>query len=131
DLSGEGWIGRVIAAALRSRQTARAVSSRYRRRTQRPAQLAHGFDLGRQRCPVVALGDGRPDFLDLVDQHRLGRVPGPIGVIVDYRQVSLEYRSQRTVRAASAAMRTEEGGAAELALPHRPVRCFDPRDVLL
>ena len=46
----------------------------------RVAHPADGGDLGLERRPVVALGDRRPDRLDLVDQHRAGRGVGPIRV---------------------------------------------------
>ena len=42
------------------------------------AHPADGGDLGLERRPVVALGDRRPDRLDLVDLHRAGFGIGPI-----------------------------------------------------
>ena len=42
---------------------------------------AHRGDLVGKRLPVVALGDCGPDRLDLVDQHRLRRLAGPMVLV--------------------------------------------------
>ena len=54
-----------------------AVKPRPRHRLAHPADRG---DLGLERRPVVALGDRRPDRLDLVDMHRAGLGVGPIGM---------------------------------------------------
>src|SRR5437868_9506320 len=53
------------------------------KRSSRVHSLSHaadGRDLGFERRPVVAIGDGGPDSLDLLDVHRAGLLVAPIGM---------------------------------------------------
>ena len=66
-------------------------------------------DLGLERLPVVALGDRRPDRLDLLDMHRAGRRVGPIGM--GRRALApFERRGERSERLATDRARRRDRG---------------------
>ena len=104
------------------------------RRTVGCAHPPQQRDLGVKRRPVVVGVNRGPDRLDLVNQHRLGRLVRPVVVRQGQRRVIRQRLAERAVRtAAPAAVPEEEGIGLRLPLAHRRLArrdqlrvCFQP-----